>query len=101
VPWLSQGHTIKITIKYMNKTMKNNMSLQNKITWYNIDEKGYINKSLINQGAVYIYMKIPSLDKKASYYVGSSVQLASRISSHRSLIIHWDNYKKIGSPIFL
>ena len=45
-------------------------------------------------------MKIPSLDKKASYYVGSSVQLASRISSHRSLIIHGDNYKKIGSPIF-
>jgi hypothetical protein len=32
--------------------------------------------------------------------VGSTIQLASRISSHRYLIINWDKYKKIGSPIF-
>ena len=45
-------------------------------------------------------MKMSSFYEKACYYVGSSVKLASRISSHRSLINIWDNYKKIGSPIF-
>lgn len=84
----------------MNKTIIDNMSLQNKIAWYNIDKNGYMNKSIINQAAVYIYMKTPNLDDKASYYVGSSIHLTSRISSHRSFITYLDNYKKKGSPIF-
>lgn len=84
----------------MNKTIIDNMSLQNKIAWYNIDKNGYIDKYLINQAAVYIYMKMPNLYEKASYYVGSSIHLTSRISSHRSLITYLDNYKKKGSPIF-
>lgn len=68
--------------------MKDNTYLSSKITWYDIDKKGYIDKSLKYEAAVYIYMKIPYLDSKTCYYVGSTVQLASRISSHRSLIIN-------------
>ncbi len=84
----------------MNKTMKDNISLLSEIIWYDIDKNGYINKSLKNQTAVYIYMKIRHFDSKACYYVGSTNQLASRISSHRSLVINWDKHKKKGSSIF-
>ena len=49
---------------------------------------------------MYIYMKIPSVDSKACYYVGSSVKLASRISSHRCPVFNWDKYKNTGYPIF-
>lgn len=84
----------------MDKIKKDNESLLNNIIWYDIDKKGYINKPLNNQVAVYIYKKISPVDNKACYYIGSTIRLASRISSHRSLIIYWDKYKKIGSPVF-
>jgi hypothetical protein len=72
----------------MNKRMKDNTSLLSKTIWYDIDKNGYLNKSLKNQTAVYIYMKTPYFGSKACYYVGSSVKLANRISSHKSLIIN-------------
>jgi hypothetical protein len=61
----------------MNKTMKDNRSLLNKVIWYYIDKDGYINNFFLNQGAVYIYMTISLKDNKTSYYVGSSTKLAS------------------------
>jgi hypothetical protein len=66
--------------------MKNNTKLLSKVIWYDIDEKGYINKSLKNQAAIYVYMK-KSPSGKISYYLGSSVKLPSRMSSHRSGVI--------------
>jgi len=78
--------------------MKNNTKLLSKVIWYDIDEKGYINKSLKNQAAIYVYMK-KSPSGKISYYLGSSVKLPSRMSSHRSGVISWSkgNYKN-GLP---
>jgi hypothetical protein len=81
--------------------MKNNTKLLSKIIWYNINEKGYINKSLKNQAAIYIYMK--KSGDKVSYYVGSSIRLPSRMSSHRSAVISRSRNKgncKNGSPKF-
>lgn len=81
--------------------MKNNTKLLSKTIWYNINEKGYINKSLKNQAAIYIYMK--KSGDKVSYYVGSSIRLPSRMSSHRSAVISRSRNKgncKNGSPKF-
>lgn len=80
--------------------MKNNISKVSNITWHDINKKGYINKSLKNQPAVYIYMYISSLDNKVYYYVGSSLELTKRLSSHRYLIINKEEYKNRGSPLF-
>ncbi len=84
----------------MNKRIKDNTSLLSKIIWHDINKKGYINKSLKYQAAVYIYMRIPYFNSKACYYVGSTVKLTSRISLHKCRIINWNKYKKTGSPIF-
>jgi len=67
----------------MNKIVKNNISLLNNITWYDINIKGYINKCLKNQSAVYIFMQMPCLNEKASYYVGSTIGLKKRLNSHK------------------
>jgi NUMOD1 domain len=69
----------------MNETMKDDTSLLSKIVWYYIDKNDYINKSLKYRTAVYIYMKIPSFDSKACYYVGSITQLASHISPYLNI----------------
>jgi group I intron endonuclease len=77
--------------------MKNNISKIEKILLYDIDENGYIKGCLINKAAIYIYLR----KDDGSLYVGSSIQVANRLSSHRSRVITWgkDNYKN-GSPIF-
>jgi len=66
--------------------------------WHNIDKNGNINSWLKNDAAVYIY-KITC--NETYYYIGSSVQLTSRLSSQRSCITSWANgdYKN-GSPKF-
>ena len=70
--------------------MKDDTSLirKRKIIGYDIDKNGYIKKSLKYEAAVYIYTKIPSFGHKACYYVGSTVQLASHISSQRCRVIY-------------
>lgn len=80
--------------------MKDNTFILSKIIWYDIDKDGYINKPLNYEAVVYVYMKIPLKDGKASYYVGSTVKMASRICSHRSHITYLGKYKNTGSPIF-
>jgi len=80
--------------------MKNNTSLLSKVIWYDIDKDGCINKPLNYEAAVYIYMKKISFNSEACYYVGSTAQLASRISSHKCYVINWNKYKNRGSPIF-
>ena len=84
----------------MQRTIIDDITLLKNITWYDLDKKGYVNKSLKYEPAVYIYKIISLHDNKVGYYVGSSLYLAKRISSHRSLIIAWDEYKRTGSPIF-
>lgn len=37
---------------------------------------------------------------KACYYVGLTIKLASRISSHKYRITYFNKYKNTGSPIF-
>lgn len=78
--------------------MKNNI-IFDKISWYDIDEKGYIKGSFKCQSAVYIFVGI---GKEKSCYVGSSVQLKNRLSSHRSRINNWnkDYYNNNGSLLF-
>ena len=65
------------------------------ITWHNIDKYGYIEEKLNNKAAIYIYN---SKDNKYSY-IGSTVNLAARISSHRSRISNWDKYKNTNSSL--
>lgn len=84
----------------MQRTIKDDTTLLKNVTWYDLDIKGYVNKSLKYEPAVYIYKKTSLHKNKVRYYVGSSIYLAKRISSHRSLLIVWDEYKKTGSPIF-
>ena len=38
--------------------MKDNSSLLNNITWYDINKNGYINKCFKNKGAVYMHIYI-------------------------------------------
>jgi len=81
--------------------MKDNTSLLNKITWYDIDEKGNINMSWKNQAAIYIYMKIPSFKSKACYYVGSTIKLTIRTSLHKHDSAKWLSTRKgRGCPKF-
>jgi group I intron endonuclease len=79
--------------------MKDNAFLLSKIPWYSINDKGYIDKLLKYEPAVYIYKKLLR-GSKPCYYVGSSIKLASRISSHRCHVKNWNKYKNRGSPIF-
>jgi group I intron endonuclease len=76
--------------------MKDNELLLEKIIWYDIDESGYIKDSLKNKPAIYIYKKSCG---NTRFYVGSSMQLATRISSHRCSVINWGVYKDRGCPI--
>jgi hypothetical protein len=64
--------------------MENNIStcvtrqeIINKTIWYGINIDGYIDKSLENRPAVYIFMKISYLGSKEAYYIGSTAQLVS------------------------
>jgi group I intron endonuclease len=84
----------------MNEIMKDKTSLLNNVMWYDINKKGYINKSLKYQAAVYIYKKTSSFDGKACYYVGSSIKLASRISSHRCRVTNWHKYENTDFSFF-
>ena len=77
--------------------MKDNTKLLSKVIWYDIDEKGYTNKPLKNKEAVYIFMEI--CDEKRCY-IGSSLQLVNRLTSHRSSIINLGKTNSNGSPIF-
>jgi group I intron endonuclease len=76
--------------------MKDNISL-NKISLYSIDENGYISKCLKNKEAVYIIMEI--CDEKRCY-IGSSLQLVNRLTSHRSSIRNLGKTNSNGSPMF-
>lgn len=71
-----------------NCTNQDNMSFVNNILWYDIDESDYIKGCLNKQAAVYIFMKTSN---KTQYYVGSSINLASRLRTHRSHIINKHN----------
>lgn len=84
----------------MHKRTKDNTFLLNKVTWYNINENGYVDEPLKNGAAIYIYMNISSLKEKPCYYVGSTANLIVRISSHRCHVLNWGKYKNSGSPIF-
>ena len=66
--------------------MNKNMSFLNEILWCDINKKGYVEKLLINAPAVYIY-KITN-NNNVRYYVGSSVRLTNRLSSHRCAVIN-------------
>ena len=85
-----------------NKNIKDNISFLNIIKWYNIDAGGYIKGYLKNQPAVYIY-KI-NYNNSTRFYVGSSILLKKRLTSHRCFVTNWnkDKYKNncSGSPIF-
>lgn len=77
--------------------MKDNLSLKNDILWLDISEKGYI-KKCFNKPAIYIYMRTCS---ETRYYVGSTINLASRLSSHRSRFNSYINGDlKHACPIF-
>lgn len=77
-----------------NNINKDNMSLNN-ISWYDIDKDGYIKGCLNKQAAVYIF-RLRSNETR--YYVGSSINIRSRLSSHRSCIIN--KYNKDALSIF-
>jgi len=76
--------------------MKDNISL-NKISWHSIDENGYINIYLKNKEAIYIYMEIG--DEKRCY-IGSSLQLVNRLTSHRYSTRNLGQINSNGSPVF-
>lgn len=83
-----------ISIKYSEK---DKLSFSDKIIWYDIDEKGNVNKPLTNQAAVYIYMNSSILIDNPRYYIGSTIKLRTRISSHRYYGLNWNKYKYKGS----
>jgi len=94
---------VKNNSKYIKYNEIDNIFSQSKIAWFDIDEKGYINKPLGNQAAIYIYMNVSSsFSNKPRYYVGSTANLASRVNSHRYLVLNWNKYKNkgLGSPLF-
>jgi len=68
-------------------------NLNNKIIWYNINKEGYINKHLENKPAIYIYMKNSLSNNEFNCYIGSTINLSARISSHRCQINNFNNYK--------
>ena len=79
-----------------NKCRKNDiLSFVKNIFWYDINEGGYIKGCLNKQGAVYIYKRTSN---ETRYYVGSSINLRSRLSTHRSRVI--SEYNKDASSIF-
>jgi hypothetical protein len=65
--------------------MKDNISYIKNILWYDINKNGYIKGCFNKQGAIYIYMRISN--ETPRYYIGSSNNLANRMSSHRSQVI--------------
>lgn len=72
--------------------------LKEKIVWYDIDENGYINKHLKKEPAVYIFKIVAD---QTRYYVGSSVNMPSRISKHRSGVVNYNKGKRTSaSPMF-
>lgn len=83
-----------------NSTNKYNISFLNKITWYDINENGYIKEYLKKQSVLYIYRVISS-NNKTRYYVGSSINILNRLSDDRSRVIRWSKSNcSSGSPIF-
>lgn len=92
-----------IDLELFNKnSVKDNLSFLSGIELYNIDKGGNINKPLINKTAIYIYMCSSISHSNPKYYVGSTIKLKTRISSHRSFMVNWDKYKEngSGSPVF-
>ncbi len=90
---------VKISIKIL---INDNIESLPKLSWYNISEYGYINNNNIKyKPAIYIYKK-DNLNKDPQFYIGSSINLAARISSHRCYIHNWNKYKNTdrGSSIF-
>ena len=75
--------------------LKDNSYLLNKIIWYNINRFGYIDNILQNKAAIYIYFC--NINNK--YYIGSTVNLSARISTHRSRIFNWSKYKNNNSSL--
>lgn len=68
-----------------NYTNKDILSLVNNIFLYDIKEGGYIKGCLNKQAAVYIFRRTSN---ETRYYVGSSINLRSHLSTHRSCIIY-------------
>jgi group I intron endonuclease len=83
----------------MNNINKDNIYLENKITWYNIDKDGSIKGCLKNKAAVYVF----SLNSnETGSYVGSSTKLTQRLNYHKSRINNWnkDYYNNNGLLLF-
>lgn len=77
---------------------KNKDNFYNKITWLNLNKEGYINEFLKKGPVIYIF-KIAI--NKTHYYVGSSINISSRLSTHRSRVIGWSKgNRSSASPIF-
>lgn len=79
--------------------MKNNNIFEDKISWYDINEKGQIKDFLNFEPTVYVYK---GMDEDKSCYVGASALPKNRINSHRSRIVNWnkDYYNNNGSLLF-
>jgi hypothetical protein len=65
--------------------MKNNNIFEDKISWYDINEKGQIKDFLNFEPTVYVYK---GMDEDKSCYVGASALPKNRINSHRSRIVN-------------
>jgi hypothetical protein len=79
-----------ISIKYIRDNLY-------KTVWYDINEEGNINKSLTSQAAVHIYKNNSITLKNPRYYIGSIINLKTRISSYRYYILNWNKCKNKGS----
>ncbi len=68
-----------------NYINKDNLSFVNNVFWFDIDEGGYIKGRLNKEAVVYIFRRTSN---ETRYYVGSSINLTSRLSTHRSRVIN-------------
>ena len=86
----------RITDTYIDKD-RSLILKEKRIVWCDIDENGYINNRLKKGPTVYIF-KIAA--DKIRYYVGSSVNMPSRMSKHRSGVVNYKDNCRSASPIF-
>lgn len=90
-------------LELFNKNyVRDNFYFLSETKWYDIDEEGNINKPLMNRAAIYIYMCSSISHNKPRYYVGSTIKLKTRVSSHKYYPTNWSKYKdnRIGCPVF-
>ena len=79
--------------------MDNIIILNDKITWYTIEEDGNIRGFLKNLPAIYIYKLA---NERRFCYIGSSFQLVNRTNYHKNCINNWnkDYYNNNGSLFY-